>query len=237
MNTSDLLLSSDYLACLKHSQCDQYTSCRLSVATWFFAQKLTSCVLCCYRLYVIGLSNRPQANHKHNIEKNVVRMWAAISLGGALRDIPKNGLQRRLVIRLIEGFINAFNLYENIKKRNKFQFFSLRANSNLRIFRPYQRPLRFLPTIHISYHGTNSLTFLESKDHVKYLGVLIDYKLSWKNHIDSITLKLSKTIGLLSKIRHFVPFHTLVSIYNCLVVPYLRYGLIAWRSNWQNSIK
>ena len=41
-------------------------------------------------------------------------------------------------------------------------------------------------------------------------------------------MKLSKTIGVLSKIRHFVPFHTLVSIYNCLVVPYLRYGLIAW---------
>ena len=41
-------------------------------------------------------------------------------------------------------------------------------------------------------------------------------------------MKLSKTIGLLSKIRHFVPFHTLVSIYNSLVVPYLRYGLIAW---------
>ena len=39
---------------------------------------------------------------------------------------------------------------------------------------------------------------------------------------------LSRSIGLLSKIRHFVPFHTLVSIYNCLVVPYLRYGLTAW---------
>ena len=63
---------------------------------------------------------------------------------------------------------------------------------------------------------------------MKHLGVHIDYKLSWKNHIDSITMKLSKTIGLLSKIRHFVPFHTLVSIYNSLVVPYLRYGLIAW---------
>ena len=39
----------------------------------------------------------------------------------------------------------------------------------------------------------------------------------------------SKTIGLLSKIWHFVPFHTLLSIYKSLVVPnYLRYGLIAW---------
>ena len=84
--------------------------------------------------------------------------------------------------------------------------------TNFVIFRPYQKPLPFLPTIYINDHLTNSLTYLESKDHVKYLGVHIDYKLSWKNHIDSITMKLSKTTGLLSKIRHFVPFHTLVSI-------------------------
>ena len=32
----------------------------------------------------------------------------------------------------------------------------------------------------------------------------------------------------MSKVRQFVPLHTLVSTYNCLVVPYLRYGLIAW---------
>ena len=96
------------------------------------------------------------------------------------------------------------------------------------IFRPYQKRLPFPPTIYINDRQTNILTYLECKDPLKYLGVLIDYKLSWKHHIDSITLKLSKTIGLQSKLRHFVPFHTLVSIYNCLVVPYLRYGLIAW---------
>ena len=90
----------------------------------------------------------------------------------------------------------------------------------------YQKRLPFLPTICINDRQTNTLTHLECKDHVKYLGVLIDYKLSWKNHIDSITLKLSKTIGLLSKTRHVVPLHTLVNIYNCLV-PNLRYGLIA----------
>ena len=57
--------------------------------------------------------------------------------------------------------------------------------------------------MYINDRRTNTLTYLECKDHVKYLGVLIDYKLSWKNHIDSITLKLSKTIGLLSKIMAY----------------------------------
>ena len=72
------------------------------------------------------------------------------------------------------------------------------------------------------------LTYLECKECVKYLGVLIDYKLSWKNHIDSIALKISKTIGLLSKLRYFVPHKTLVNIYNSLVTPYLHYGLTVW---------
>jgi len=62
----------------------------MSVTSWFFVRKPTSFVLCCY---VIGLFNRPQANHKHNIERYVVGLWAAVSLGGALRDIPKNGCE------------------------------------------------------------------------------------------------------------------------------------------------
>ena len=121
----------------------------------------------------------------------------------------------------------------NVELHNVYQWLvSNKLTLNLKktnfvIFRPYQKRLPFFPTIYINDRQTNKLTYLECKDHVKYLGVLIDYKMSWKNHIDSITLKLSKTIGLLSKIRHFVPFHTLVSIYNCLVVPYLRYGVIA----------
>ena len=61
-------------------------------------------------------------------------------------------------------------------------------------------------------HQTNILTYLECKECVKYLRVLIDYELSWKNHIDSMALKISKTIGLLSILRYFVPHHTLVNI-------------------------
>ena len=65
---------------------------------------------------------------------------------------------------------------------------------------------------------TDTLTYLEYKECVKYLGALIYYELSWKNHVDSTALKISKTIGLLSKLRHFVPHHTLRHIYNPLVL-------------------
>ena len=55
--------------------------------------------------------------------------------------------------------------------------------------------------------GNDSKTFisLEHKNYVKYLGILIDSNLVWKNHISHVTSKISKTIGTISKLRHFVP--------------------------------
>ena len=52
--------------------------------------------------------------------------------------------------------------------------------------------------------------------------------MSWKHHIDHIVIKISQTIGLISKLRHFVPKHTLINIYRSLIAPYLSYGLIVW---------
>ena len=46
--------------------------------------------------------------------------------------------------------------------------------------------------------------------------------------IDHIVIEISRTIGLISKLRHFVPKHTLINIYRSLIAPYLSYGLIAW---------
>ena len=66
------------------------------------------------------------------------------------------------------------------------------------------------------------------KNYVKYLGIWIGKNLSWKIHIDNVATKLSKTVGLIAKLRHFFPQHTLLNIYRALILPYLSYGLIVW---------
>ena len=54
---------------------------------------------------------------------------------------------------------------------------------------------------------------LEEVDHAKYLGALIDNKLNWAYQINAISLKLSKGVGFLAKIRHHLPSSTLRSLY------------------------
>ena len=73
----------------------------------------------------------------------------------------------------------------------------------------------------------NKKVALECKEFVKYLGILIDNNLSWK-HIDHIVIKIGQTIGLISKLRHFVPKHTIINNYWSRIAPYLSYGLITW---------
>ena len=48
------------------------------------------------------------------------------------------------------------------------------------------------------------------------------------HHIDFISLKISKTIGILARLRHFVPTETLLMIYRSLIMPYLSYGICVW---------
>ena len=63
----------------------------------------------------------------------------------------------------------------------------------------------------IMIHGNenNKPVTLESKDYVKYLRILIDSHLTFKYHIEHVTVKISKNVGMLAKLRHLVPRKTL----------------------------
>ena len=56
--------------------------------------------------------------------------------------------------------------------------------------------------------NSNSVAHLEQQDYVKYLGILIDKNLSWKYHIDYVASKISRTIGIIARLRHFIPLST-----------------------------
>ena len=86
----------------------------------------------------------------------------------------------------------------------------------------------FIPRIRILDSGANTFANLEMKEYVKYLGLMIDSNLSWKYRIESICHKISESIGVIAKIRHYVPSRVLLSVYNSLIVPYLTYGICGW---------
>ena len=74
-------------------------------------------------------------------------------------------------------------------------------------------------------------------DHTKFLGVIIDSKLSWDYHINYIKNKISKAIGLICKARKYVNKACLVTLYYSFLYPYLNYCIEVWGSAAQYRLQ
>ena len=62
----------------------------------------------------------------------------------------------------------------------------------------------------------------------KFLGIVLHENLKWKAHTNMISKKISKTLGIMKKLKRTIPSNALLNIYNALIAPHLNYGIIIW---------
>ena len=60
------------------------------------------------------------------------------------------------------------------------------------------------------------------------MGVKLDETLNWDEHIEIVCKKVGAGIGILKRIKPYVPANTLISIYNALIQPYFDYCSPLW---------
>lgn len=71
----------------------------------------------------------------------------------------------------------------------------------------------------------------------KYLGVLIDSKLNFKEQITVLENKISRSVGILAKLKHYFPHATLLQLYYALVHPLLLYGVMIWGATFPSYLQ
>ena len=69
----------------------------------------------------------------------------------------------------------------------------------------------------------------------KHLGVILDSKLIFDEHLKMISLKVSKTLGLFRKLHNLLSRSALITIYKAFVRPYLDYGDILYDQAYNMS--
>ena len=74
-------------------------------------------------------------------------------------------------------------------------------------------------------------------DKVKFLGVYLDSSLSWKYHIHEVESKVSKNIGIISRLKHLLPNHILRMLYCALILPYFSYCNLVWANSCKYKIQ
>ena len=88
-----------------------------------------------------------------------------------------------------------------------------------------------LPRPEVNFiYNTSSISLCDS---TKYLGVTIDSTLNFKPHIIALEKRVSRSVGILSKLRFLFPSSTLLRLYYALAQPHLVYGLPIWGSTFE----
>ena len=98
-------------------------------------------------------------------------------------------------------WLNANELSLNV---NKTQFM---------IFKTKTRNLSYKANVIINEQPINQVNY------TKFLGLYIDEELTWKYHINHVTMKVAKMTGIMAKARHFLPLKTLLTLYNTMIYP------------------
>ena len=69
---------------------------------------------------------------------------------------------------------------------------------------------------------------IKQSHHIKYLSVLIDDNLNWKQQIKEQCSKVARGSWALNQLKHFVDEQTLRSVYHCLIYSHLQYCISSW---------
>ena len=146
-------------------------------------------------------------------------------LSGNLVSNPKLFADDTSLVPVVQDItLSAMNLNDDLKKINKWAFqwkMSFNPDPNKQaqevIFsRKLNKP------DHLSLNFNNTVV-IQSTTH-KHLGMILDTKLDFQEHLKDKLSKISKTIGLLRKLQKILTRPPLLTIYKSFIRPHLDYG-------------
>lgn len=138
-----------------------------------------------------------------------------------LNDCSLINLETKLNVELqkVYDWLCANKLSLNIDKTNYV------------LFHPPQKKIKHTLIVKISSQ------IIKRESSVKYLGIIIDSHLNWKQHIHELSKKISRGVGIISKVRYFLPINVLIQLYYSLIYPFLIYGLLVWGNTYESSLR
>ena len=61
-----------------------------------------------------------------------------------------------------------------------------------------------------------------------FLGIHFNEQLNWKSHIDKLSVKHCRILGILYRLKRILPLNIKIKLYNSPMLPHLNYGITLW---------
>ena len=134
-------------------------------------------------------------------------------------------------VSLADNAVNKLQLSNNINAElQKIQIWleinklSLNVKkTKFMIFHYHQRDIsKYIPDLKINGQSIERVT------EFNFLGLTIDQHVNWNAHIQKVSSKISRSLGVMCRLKKFLPPHILRLLYNSLILPHLQYALLTW---------
>ena len=76
---------------------------------------------------------------------------------------------------------------------------------------------------------------IERVSQFNFLGLILQSNMSWSMHTEHISLKVSKAIGIIYRLKDVYPLLVLQTLYNTLILPYYNYCILSWGATISNG--
>ena len=127
----------------------------------------------------------------------------------------KTLVQYNSVMTIFSDWLAVNKLSLNVKK-TKFMLFHTAQKKNIK---------NIIPQLKIGD------VLIKRTEDFNFLGLIINETLSWKPHVNSVSNRISKYIGVLNRLKRYLPCAILKTIYVSLVQSKMNYALLAWGYN------
>ena len=104
------------------------------------------------------------------------------------------------------------------------------SKSNLLIINPKRNASQCELSIN-SKAGT-----IQPVDQAKYLGVILDCNLNFRQQLKSLETKIARAVGVLHKLKYLLPENTMLNLYYALVHSNLIYGILLWGNTFPSYV-
>ena len=89
-----------------------------------------------------------------------------------------------------------------------------------------------IPPLNLTFNNE----IIQTSEMAKYLGIVFDNKLSFKNHIIFFKKKVARSVGIIAKLSYYLPSKSLLTLYYSLVHTNLLHALPIWASTCQTHL-
>ena len=80
-------------------------------------------------------------------------------------------------------------------------------------------------------------TIIERVTEFNFLGLTVNEYMNWNSHVQKIANKISRTLGVMNRLKRYLPISAMKLMYDSLILSHLQFGITNWGFEWDRISK